>query len=72
MKTYYLLVQTVWNGTIMLHQNFSLYPTKELAEKVREKLREATADDNFPSTTQIKEINFYSDESKVPILNETK
>ncbi len=35
----YLLVHTLWNGTIPLKSQYSAYKTKELAEKTMEKLK---------------------------------
>lgn len=74
MKTYYLLNQVVWNGSRIVNQFFSIYPSRKLAEKVRDRILDL--DDNeksiFTITFQIESIDYYENESEVPILNETK
>ena len=74
MKTYYLFILTFYNGTLVMKQDFSLYPTRNLAEKVRDKIRndQSLAESEFLVTTRIEEVNYYENESKVPILNEAE
>ena len=65
----YLLVHTLWNGTIPLKSQYSAYKTKELAEKVRDTLKKS-ANISFRQSFRIEQIDYYQTEQEVPILND--
>ena len=63
----YLLVHTLWNGTIPLKSQYSAYKTKELAEKTMEKLKNLNQDN---VSYMIVPIKYYESETEIFILNE--
>lgn len=61
----------IFNGTVMLSNNVSVFSTKELAEKTKQKLQEinSNSDDTVGVSVTIREADYYESESEVPILN---
>lgn len=73
MKTIYIVTKQLWNGTVLIESNFSIYESLELAEKVRDKLSELNNQESseyFSTTINIESIALYESEREVPILNE--
>lgn len=73
MKTVYIVKQQMWNGTILIGSDFSVYESLELAEKVRDRLDELNnreSSEYFTTTVNIKSVTLYESEREVPILNE--
>lgn len=73
MKTVYIVKQQLWNGTVLIKSDFSVYESLELAEKVRDRLDELNSQENFEyftTTINIESVALYESEREVPILNE--
>lgn len=66
MKKLYLLIGTIYNGTIVLANDYSLYTDIQTAEKVKNKLKSINGD---VVSYIIKEVDFYETENDVPVLN---
>lgn len=69
MKTVYIVKQQLWNGTVLLESNFSVYESLELAEKVRDELSNQESSEYFTTTINIESVTLYESEREVPILN---
>ena len=69
MKTVYIVNQQLWNGTILLGSNSSVYESLSLAEKVRNKLSNQENSKYFTATVNIESAVLYESEKEVPILN---
>lgn len=67
MKKIFLLIGTVYNGTIVLVNTYSSYMSLETAMKVKDKLNEINEGKVVYS---IKEIDLYENEQDVPVMNE--
>ena len=67
MKNLYLLITTVWNGTVVADELFCVFNTMELTQKAKKAVDEANShrDD---ITTRIVCIPFFENENEVPIL----
>lgn len=65
----YLLIHTIWNGTVPIKFYYSAYATKELAEKVKNTLNNPSIEEFFTQTFQIEEIDYYKSENEISILN---
>lgn len=70
MKTVYIVKQQLWNGTVLLGSDFSVYESLSLAEKVRDKLSNQESSEYFTATVNIESVVLYESEREVPILNE--
>lgn len=70
-QKYYILVQTLMNGTIPIKSDYSIYPSVKLAEEVVKKLKEVNKgrDSFFDCKYQIVEADIYETENDVPVLN---
>lgn len=72
-QKYYILVQTLMNGTIPIKSDYSIYPSVKLAEEVVKKLKEVNKGrDSFfdcKCKYQIVEADIYETENDVPVLN---
>lgn len=69
MKTVYIVKQQLWNGTVLLGSDFSVYESLELAEKVRDELSNQESSEYFTTTVNIESVTLYESEREVPILN---
>lgn len=69
MKTVYIVEQQLWNGTVLLGSDFSVYESLSLAEKVRDKLNNQKSSKYFTATVNIESVVLYESEREVPILN---
>lgn len=69
MRKVFLLVGTVYNGTVTLATTYSVFTSAEVAKKAKEKLTEIN--DNNDIVYRIKEIEMYETEQDVPVLNIT-
>ena len=72
MKNVYIVKQHVWNGTVLIKTNSSVYESLELAEHVRNRLDELNNKDSieyFTVTTDIELTTLYENEHEVPVLN---
>lgn len=73
-EKYYILIQTLMNGTIPVKSDYSIYPSVKLAEEVVEKLKEVNkeGDSIFDCKYQIVEADFYQTDKDVPVLYNEK
>ena len=74
-KKVFLLRTTIWNGTIPMKTMFSIFKTRDLAEKTKIAVDEAnySEEQQFGSVeTRIEEVDFYETEKDVPILNKAQ
>lgn len=69
MRKVFLLVGTVYNGTVTLATTYSVFTSVEVAKKTKEKLTEIN--DNNDIVYRIKEVEMYETEQDVPVLNIT-
>ena len=71
-KKGYLLVTTMWNGTVPMQNNYCVCTTKQLAELAKDAVDKANEDNGsvFRVSTCISEIDIYSEINDVPILHE--
>lgn len=60
MEQVYLLIMHIWNGTILMKSEYSVYDTKELAEQVIDKLKVENKEDLFKITYEIREVKRYN------------
>lgn len=68
----FLLNQYIWNGTILLKNIQTAFTTRELAERTLQAVKDINKNnknDVITTSFHIEEIDFYSDEKQVPILN---
>lgn len=68
MRKVFLLVGTVYNGTVTLATTYSVFTSAEVAKKTKEKLIELN---NGDVVYRIKEVELYETEQDVPVLNIT-
>lgn len=68
MRKVFLLVGTVYNGTVTLATTYSVFTSAEVAKKTKEKLTELN---NIDVVYRIKEVEMYETEQDVPVLNIT-
>lgn len=68
MRKVFLLVGTVYNGTVTLATTYSVFTSAEVAKKTKEKLTELN---NIDVVYRIKEAEMYETEQDVPVLNIT-
>lgn len=69
MKKLYTVVASFMNGTVTMCNDISNYTSKELAEKVKDKIIELNKNGMFPPMCHIEETSVYETEAEVPILN---
>lgn len=72
MKNIYIVKQYIWNGTVLIKTDSSVYESLELAEQVKSRLDELNNKDSieyFTVTTDIELTTLYENEHEVPILN---
>lgn len=69
MKTYYTVITQFLNGTVTMHTDVASFTSKEVAEKVMEKIKEINTESIFPPVSHIEETKVYESEDEVPILN---
>lgn len=64
------VVTKVFNGTVILSLYISVYPTEELAEKVKAAIEKKNTDSKFKIVSEVVETAYFENEKDVPILNE--
>lgn len=65
----YILMQYIWNGTILIKSIPTVFGTYSLAKMTMDKLKSKCEKDDFRCTFEIIESNMYFSEEEVPILN---
>lgn len=65
----YILMQYIWNGTVLIKSIPTVFSTYSLAKMTMEKLKSKCEKDDFTCTFEIIESNMYFSEEDVPILN---
>lgn len=60
MERVYLLIMHIWNGTILMKSEYSVYDTKELVEQVIDKLKRENTEDTFRVSYEIREVIKYN------------
>lgn len=72
-KKVYLLIQSLMNGSIVMESYYSVFSTEELAKKAEAAVNSANTANRIAlgvrMITEVKEIDLYSNEDHVPILN---
>lgn len=69
MRKVFLLVGTVYNGTVTLATTYSVFTSAEVAKKAKEKLEDTNGNNDV--VYRIKEAEMYETEQDVPVLNIT-
>lgn len=65
----YVLMQYIWNGTVLTKSIPTVFSTYSLAKTTMDKLKSECEKHNFACTFEIIESNMYFSEEEVPILN---
>lgn len=65
----YILMQYIWNGTVLIKSIPTVFGTYSLAKTTMDKLKSICEEDDFKCTFEIIESNMYFSEEDVPILN---
>lgn len=65
----YILMQYIWNGTVLIKSIPTVFGTYSLAKTTMDKLKSKCEEDDFRCTFEIIESNMYFSEEEVPILN---
>lgn len=65
----YILMQYIWNGTVLIKSIPTVFGTYSLAKKTMDKLKSKCEEDDFRCTFEIIESNMYFSEEEVPVLN---
>lgn len=65
----YVLMQYIWNGTVLVKSIPTVFSTYSLAKTTMEKLKSECEKAYFICTFEIVESNMYFSEEEVPILN---
>jgi hypothetical protein len=65
----YILMQYIWNGTVLIKSIPTVFSTYSLAKTTMEKLKSECEKADFRCTFEILESNMYFSEEEVPILN---
>ena len=65
----YILMQYIWNGTVLIKSIPTVFSTYSLAKMTMEKLKSKCEKDDFICTFEIIESNMYFSEEDIPVLN---